>query len=252
MRIVKVCSSQGSLGKNIGCEKAPDLIINELKKIEFNEGNKKIQFNVDEVNVNHNNIDETNSNIEKAEGDIFLGGDHSITYPLFKGFSKNKKNCGLLIFDAHADSSLYVRSVSHEDFVRKLVDEHVLKKENLVYVGLRKLYKSEIEFLKGVRYFDMKNLFLNIDNACDSVMEICRQFNELYLSIDIDVLDPSFAPGTGYLEPGGLSTRELIYFIQRIKLLKNLKRIDLTEVNPEKDINDITVKNAAKIISELL
>ena len=98
----------------------------------------------------------------------------------------------------------------------------------------------------------MKNLFLNIDNACDSVMEICRQFNELYLSIDIDVLDPSFAPGTGYLEPGGLSTRELIYFIQRIKLLKNLKRIDLTEVNPEKDINDITVKNAAKIISELL
>ena len=252
MKIVKVCTSQGSLGKNLGCEKAPDFILNELKEIEFNENKRKINFSIGEVKINKNNIDETNENIEKADGDIFLGGDHSITYSLFKGFCKNNKNFGLLIFDAHPDCSLYVKSTSHEDFVRKLVDEGVLKKENIIYVGLRKFGKSEVEFLKGVKCFNMKDIYMNNEEICNSVMEMCREFKEYYMSIDIDILDPAFAPGTGYLEPGGFSMRELIYFISRIKLLKNLKRIDLVEVNPEKDVNLITVRNAAKILSELL
>jgi formiminoglutamase len=252
MKIVKVCSSQGSLGKNLGCEKAPDLILEELKSIEFNEWKRKISFSVDNAKINPNNIDETNLNLEKQQGDIFLGGDHSITYSLFKGFATGKSNVGLLIFDAHPDCSLYVKSISHEDFVRKLVDEGVLKKENLIYVGLRKFGKSEVEFLKGVKSFDMKDVFLNFNEVCDTIMELCMGFKEFYLSLDIDVLDPAFAPGTGYLEPGGMSIRELLYFISRIKLLKNLKRIDLVEVNPDKDIKGITVKNAAKILSELL
>ena len=252
MKIIKVCSSQGSLGKNLGCEKGPEEILKELKEIEFNENKRKIMFDIDEVKVNKNNIDETNENIEKVDGDIFLGGDHSITYSLFKGLAKNKKDCGLLIFDAHPDCSLYVKSISHEDFVRKLVDEGILKKENIVYIGLRKFGKSEVEFLKGAKSYDMKNLLFNMEKVCDDVMEICREFEELYLSIDIDILDPAFAPGTGYLEPGGMSMRELIYFISRIRHLKNIRRVDLVEVNPDKDIKNITVKNAAKILSELL
>ena len=73
----------------------------------------------------------------------------------------------------------------------------------------------------------------------------------MYFSIDIDVLDPAFAPGTGYIEPGGLSTRELIYLIQRIKLLKNIRKYDLVEVNPDRDISLTTCKAAAKIVKEL-
>ena len=83
-------------------------------------------------------------------------------------------------------------------------------------------------------------------------MEQARNFSDLYISIDIDILDPAFAPGTGYIEPAGLSTRELIYLIQRIKLLKNIKKYDLVEVNPDKDINNMTSKVAAKIIKELI
>jgi len=252
MKIVKVCTSQGSLGKNLGCEEAPDLIIKELRNIEFNESGRKIEFQVSSVEINHENIDETYENIEKAEGDIFIGGDHSITYSLFKSLAKKSKNAGLIIFDAHPDCALYVKTASHEDFVRKLVDDGFLTKENLVYVGLRRFSKIENDFLKGIKCFNMKNVFLNIENACDNIMEICRQFNELYLSIDIDVLDPSFAPGTGYLEPGGLSVRELLYFVSRLKFLKNIKRTDLVEVNPKKDINGITIKAAAKILSELI
>jgi len=75
---------------------------------------------------------------------------------------------------------------------------------------------------------------------------------ELYVSIDIDVIDPAFAPGTGYCEPGGLSTRDFLYLIQRINKLKNLKAIDLVEINPDKDKENMTVKLGAKILSELI
>ena len=79
-------------------------------------------------------------------------------------------------------------------------------------------------------------------------MEIANTFSELYISIDIDVLDPCYAPGTGYLEPAGLSTLELIYSLKKLKILKNLRRVDLVEVNPEKDTNNLTINTAKKIL----
>jgi len=82
-------------------------------------------------------------------------------------------------------------------------------------------------------------------------METARGWGAFYLSIDIDVIDPAFAPGTGFREPGGLTSREMIYFIQRLKRLKNLKMTDITEVNPSKDSADLTVKLAAKLVKEL-
>ena len=73
-------------------------------------------------------------------------------------------------------------------------------------------------------------------------METARQWPALYISIDIDAVDPAFAPGTGYIEPAGLTSRELIYLVQRFKLLKNLKMVDLVEINPEKDFTTKTPK----------
>ena len=98
----------------------------------------------------------------------------------------------------------------------------------------------------------MRELNENLEASCDRIMEETRKFDCLYLSLDIDIIDPAFAPGTGYLEPGGLTSRQFIYLIQRISLLNNLKVIDLVEVNPEKDLNGITVKLASKIIAELM
>lgn len=245
MRIVKVPSSQGCLGKNIGCEKGPGTLLEKA----FTE-NKDIE--IGEVKVNPSNIDETNKNIEKASGDIFLGGDHSITYSLFKGFAKKNKNYGLLIFDAHPDCALYVKSISHEDFVRKLVDDGILSKKNLVYVGVRKSGEVEIKFLKNVKIIKVKEVHEDIGNVEKFLIDFFKKFKKFYLSIDIDVLDPKFCPGTGYLEPNGLYIKELIYLISKIKKMKNLGRIDLVEVNPLKDINRITVKNAAKILEELI
>ena len=61
-----------------------------------------------------------------------------------------------------------------------------------------------------------------IGEICDSIMYVAKNFGALYISVDIDVLDPAFAPGTGYKEAGGMSTRELLYFLQRLRKLKNL------------------------------
>ena len=258
MNIIKVKSSQGSLGKNNGCELAPDLLIKYLDEMNLNESFTQNYVNVDEVKIVEGNIDETQSNIfnfaMNFSESFFLGGDHSITYSTFKAFSHKYKNPGILIFDAHPDCEVYTDIASHEDFVRKLIDEEILKKENIIIVGIRSCSQNETKFLKEnkIKLYNMKDIYNDLQSVCDELMELCREFDGLYLSIDIDVVDPSFAPGTGYPEVGGLSSRDLIYFIQRIRMLKNLRFIDLVEINPQKDINDITLRLGAKIISELV
>ena len=259
MKIIKIPFSQGCLDKNLGCEKAPDKIINVLKN-EFwlNEDYKKLQFNVDEVKIVKNNIKESLEKIyNKAKESfndkvIFIGGDHSITFATFKAFSEKFDNAGLLIFDAHPDLEISQNIVTHEDYVYSLIKNNILKKENLILVGLRSFSDNEIYFLKNnkIKFFSMKQIFNNIEDSCDTIMELVRDFDSLYISIDIDILDPSYAPATGYLEPGGISSRELIYILQRLKLLKNIKAMDIVEVNPEKDINNMTIKLAAKLITE--
>ncbi|MEM4244746.1 MAG: arginase family protein [Candidatus Nanoarchaeia archaeon] len=254
MKIVKVSSSQGSLGKNIGTEKAPEKIVEDLKKMSVNEQGRFLSYEVDEVRVDPNNIEETNESIFEKEGDIFIGGDHSITYPLFKKVVQKNKNAGLIMFDAHPDCENNFAPPSHEDFIKVLIEEGSLKKDNLILIGIRNMDIKEQRYIreKRIKCYTMKELRGNIEETCDTIMELARGFDALYISIDIDVVDPSQAPGTGYVEPAGMQARDLIYFIQRIKLLKNLKRVDLVEVNPEKDINQMTVKLAAKIIAELI
>jgi arginase family enzyme len=251
MIIAKIPTSLGSMSKNKGCEKAPDEIIKELRNIEVNESLKEIKYEVSEVRVS-SNLDETNRNIEKAEGNIFIGGDHSITYSLFK--SLKSKNKGLIIFDAHVDLDNYTDTPTHEDFLRKLIDENHLNPNNLVIIGVRKIWKNELRYAKekNIRLITTKHLHENsIEDICDGLMENSRNFEELYISIDIDVLDPSTAPGTHYTEPNGLTLAHLLYFLRRLKLLKNIKKIDLVEVNPEIE-NNLTTKTAAKIIAELI
>ncbi len=234
MIFVKVPYSRGSLGKNNGCEKAPNLLVDgEI------------------IQVDNSNIDLTMENISHAKGDFFIGGDHSITYGSFKGFAKEFSNPGIIVFDAHPDLEVSTNSVTHEDYLSKLIEDGILKKENVILVGIRNISRNELKFLSGMNYFTMERIFRNEEDICDSVMELALKFDGLYLSIDIDVLDPAFAPGTGYLEVGGMGVNELLYFLKRLRKLRNLKRIDLVEINPDKDINGVTIKTGRKIIEVL-
>ena len=240
MKIIKIPYSEGT-DVNKGTEKAPDEIIKQLNECWSNENFQDNKYEVIDSNLK-----------ELHDGEIYIGGDHSISYYVFKKFFKN--NAGILIFDAHPDLFQHFDKPMQTDWLYFLIKEKLIKPENIILVGIRNSDMKEISFLKDykIKYFSMRSLFNNLQNSCDAIMELARSFSDLYISIDVDVLDPAFAPGTGYLEPGGLSTRELLYLLQRIKLLKNIRKYDLVEVNPEKDFNLVTCKTAAKIIKELI
>jgi len=259
MKIVKIPIITGALNKKQGLEKGPDAIEKEVKNFFLKENSVLPVLNFEEIKIDNSNIEESNKKIfdyvkELHIPAILLGGDHSLTYPAFKGFSKNHSNPGLLVFDAHLDCENNFSPPTHEDYLRVLIEEKHLKKENVIVIGLRNFHSNEIEFAKKnkVKLYDMKELSNNkINEIADAIMSVCRRFDALYISVDIDVLDPAFAPGTGYIEPGGLTTRQLLYFVQRLKNLKNIKMWDLVEINPEKDINKLTVLTAAKLLVEM-
>ncbi|MBU1246278.1 MAG: arginase family protein [Nanoarchaeota archaeon] len=254
MKIIKVETSEGAQDKNEGCQEAPSKILEEFKNIHTNEFWKKPFYQIDSVEIK-NDLKEDMSAIEEKASQVqgvFLGGSHTITYSIVKGLKKKFKDVGIISFDAHPDVFKLFDFPSHGDWLLYLIEEGIVKAENVILVGIRSFHKEEIDYLKekGIKFFTMKQLFNGLDDVCDSVMESARKFEALHLSLDIDVIDPSAAPGTGCLEPGGLSTREFLHFIQRVKLLGNIKSVDLVEVNPRKDVNNLTVKLAAKILGE--
>ena len=225
-------------GEHKACARAPDLIIEQLKTVMSNPKIPKIK----ECDIH---------NIENAK--IYLGGDHTITYYTVKEFAKKYSNPGFIVFDAHPDVFQQFDFPSHQDYLKFLIEENILKPENIMVVGIRAIHPQELAYYKdkGIRYIPFQN-YMSLNISCDAIMEFLRQFEALYLSIDLDVLDPAFAPGVSYIEPRGFTTRELFYFIQRFKKLKNLKSLDIVELNPDKDINNLTAKTAASIIAEFL
>jgi arginase family enzyme len=271
MFIVKVPGING-LGKTHGCEKAGNEILKCIKEeIYSNESGEVIDFNkldLEEIHLDNSNLELTNKLIyknaleifESKSKTIFLGGDHSISYSLGKAFleyckDKKKESC-LIIFDAHPDCMPVTKGTgdypNHEEWLRGLIEKGFPAK-NILLVGIRNSDIKEIEFLKenNIRLIGMNQLLENLEEMCEIIMEFSDK-KELYLSLDIDVVDPAFAIGTGYRESGGLTSREFIYIVQRLNKIKNLKAIDLVEINPEKDVNNMTVKLGAKILSELI
>jgi agmatinase len=281
MKIISVPGING-LCKTIGCENAFDSIYNELMRIHSNEDGKSFNrelLDVNKMSFDYGNIEKSNEIIyEKAFGSfkltpqaypekssekistegkvLFVGGDHSISYPLTRAFFDKCQDSGkepcLIVFDAHPDCMEPMQEPTHEEWLRKLIEDG-FPPQNILLVGVRNIWKDELTFLKekGIRAINLNRLLGNIENICDSIMEFANG-KELYVSIDIDVIDPAYAPGTGYPEVGGLTSRQFIYLIQRINKMKNLRAVDLVEINPEKDVNNLTVKLGAKIISELI
>jgi len=254
MKLIKIPSSLGSIKKNAGTEKAPDLIIDGLKDFYCAENGKIPEFSVEEVKVSKN-LSDVHEQIKKhfekiKEPFMAIGGDHSTTYGIATALKP-----AMLIFDAHPDLMQKFDPPTHENYLRCLIENNIVPKENIVLVGLRNWDKEEYDYLieNKITFFSMATIARDgIIDACDDVMSAVKNCSRLFISLDMDVLDPVFAPGTGYQEPGGLTSRELLYFIERLKNLKNIIGWDLVEVNPDKDTNNLTVKTASKILFEII
>jgi arginase family enzyme len=268
--IVKVPGING-LGHTKGCRNAGNEILAKLKEIYSNESGKIIEvekLELEEIHVNNDDPEEANKLIyknaldcfEEKEKTIFLGGDHSISFSLGEAFldycQKNGKEPCLIVFDAHPDlmPSADKKIPTHEEWLRQLIEEG-FPKENILLVGVRNSDEKELNFIKEnkIKRVAINSVLEDIDNIADTLMEFANG-KETYVSVDIDVLDPVFAPGTYYCEPGGLTSRQLIYILQRINKVKNLKALDIVEINLEKDkqFNNLTSKVGAKILSELI
>jgi agmatinase len=266
MFIVKIPGING-LRKTEGCERAGNAILEALKDIHSNEQGNILDsslLGLEEIHLNNSNIKLSNELIYKNSLEIFetkpqvifLGGDHSISYSTTKAFldycKSSRKNPCLIVFDSHADCMTPMQEPTHEEWLRKLIEEG-FPKENVLIVGLRNCWKDEIKFLKEnkIKNLSMTSLTEDLRDMCDTIMEFSNG-KELYVSIDIDFIDPLFAPATGYPEPGGLTSRQFIYLIQRIKKIKTLRAVDIVEINERQDKDRITIKLGAKILAELL
>ncbi len=264
MFIVKI----PAIGKTKGCEKAGNAILKILREeIYSNEQNIPIDvslLDIEEIHVDNSNFKLTNNLIYKNSLEIFetkpktifLGGDHSISYSTGKAFLEHcrilGKNPCLIVFDSHANCINSEKEPLNERWLRKLADDG-FPSENIMVVGARNSTNDEIKFIreKKIKTISINNFLLDIEDTCDTIMEFASG-KELYVSLDINVVDPAFAPGTGYKEVGGLTSRQIIYLMQRIKKMKNLRAVDIVGINPEKDKENLTVKLGAEILSELI
>jgi arginase family enzyme len=263
MQIIRV-RLINSMGKTSGCELAPVEVIKSLRKIGSNEKGKEIEvdkFNLEEIHVDLNNLEEANYLIfknakeafEKNKKVFFIGGDHSISYSIGRAFEKIEENPLLIVFDAHADCVEPGKEPTHEEWLRSLVEQG-FPGDKIILISTRNFYGGELEFIKQnkITLISMDILQEDLQGVCDLVMERARSSKGFYISIDVDAVDPGFAPAVSYPEPGGMSSRDLIYFVKRLSLLGNFRGADIVEINPNIDFNGITVKLGAKLLAEMI
>ncbi len=189
-------------------------------------------------------LEEKITEIIKAKAVPFvLGGDHSISYPVVKAFAEKIKPLDILHFDAHPDMYDEFKGdpYSHACPFARILEEGLAR--HIVQVGIRAANSAQRKKAEkfGVEWIEMKDL----------LEKTSLEFsNPLYISFDIDALDPAFAPGVSHCEPGGLSTRQVINMIH--KLNAEIVGMDVVEVNPDKDVSGITASAAVKIAMEVM
>ncbi len=234
------------LGKS-GPEKMVGAVLGELgikDALEIKVGNEDIYEDEERIYLESRKIFEGN---EQA---CFIGGDHSISYPIFRAFSKENREPFLIVFDAHADCMPPMKEPTHEEFLRGLIEGGFVEGENVILIGARKVEDEERRFLreKGVKVFGE---VYDVEAVADYVSERALG-KDVYVSVDLDVLDPAFAPGVNCPEPNGLLSKELFYLLRRIFVVRGVKCLDVVEVCVDKDkrYDFRTVKVAAKIVEE--
>lgn len=176
---------------------------------------------------------------------IVLGGEHTVTYGCIKAFN----DMAVLSFDAHMDmrDEYLGRRFSHATFMRRLCEE--LGPDRFFEVGIRALCEEELDFAakRKVRYLTSLQLSQrDIGRTVYELFEWSSQFRRLYVTIDMDVLDPSYAPGVGNPVPEGLSPTQLLDILERI-LDSNVVGLDVVEVSPHYDTG-LTAVQASNLI----
>ena len=215
--------------------------------------NKKV---LDMGNVQRENLyDQISNIISKSKIPIVIGGDHSITTTTLHAINNvTEKKINLIYFDAHPD---FVTST--KDYYGSVVSDSLdcIDIKRSMFIGLRACEEEEV--------FNIGHYEANIINPIDiqefgvkkvlnKIIEICikNSDNNIYISIDLDCLDPAFAPGVSVPTPCGINPLELTFFIQQILTKTKIIGCDIVELSPSFDINNITANFAARLFKEIL
>jgi len=189
---------------------------------------------------------------------LFLGGDHSVGIPLFKAFAKTVSGpVGYIQFDSHADlcDAFEGHPWSHANTARRNIEQPNLTYSQMAFVGLRSFLSEEIDIKvanPAMGWHTARDIYrCGIEAIAKQVVAQMQGLSAIYLSLDIDGLDPSCAPGTGTPEHGGPSTRECLEFLRLLFGQLPIRAIDLVEVSPPLDISDMTSLAALKILYEV-
>jgi len=193
---------------------------------------------------------------------IIFGGDHSITWPAATAIAEVRRpgSIGIVHFDAHADTADVDRGVlaGHGTPMRRLIESGAVAGRNFVQVGLRG-YWPPVEVFEwmqanGLRYHFMTEIEERGSEAviADAIREALDGPDSIYLSLDIDVIDPGLAPGTGTPEPGGMLTREVLRAVRQIVGAVDLCAMDIVEVSPPYDQAETTAMAANRAALEAI
>ena len=194
--------------------------------------------------------------LSTGAGLVSIGGDHSIALPLLRAVVERKGPVALVHFDAHLDTwnSYFGASLTHGTVFRRASEEGLLIDDHSVHIGIRGPLYDRLDLVTDKRLgfqtitaFDLQRLGLAEVN--ELILKRVGD-NPVYISVDIDVLDPAFAPGTGTPEVGGLSSRELLMLLRGLSNL-NIVAADVVEVCPAYDSAEVTALAAATVAYEL-
>ena len=180
---------------------------------------------------------------------VSIGGDHLITFPVVKEYVEKYKDLVVLQFDAHTDlrEEWNNEKYSHATVLKLIHD--IIKKGHLYQFGIRSGSKEEFDFAKKHCHIYKNDVYEPLKKVLGNLSN-----KDVYITIDIDVLDPAFAPGTGYIEAGGISSKELLDSVSLLLSESNVNIVgaDVVEVCPPTDNSDRTSAIAAKLLREII
>ncbi len=253
---IRAVTSNLALTTEMGIE-IPSLKVIDAGDIRIVDSN--VELNLKEINDFITRIYNKKQNIVL----VAIGGDHFCTFPVVKSMGKNlnlNNDVGILIFDSHLD--LYDEwdkgVYSHATISHRIYDLDFVDNNRLLIVGTRDMDIPELKIAneEHITHYDAF-LFsdLGLQKLTNDIINFFKnsKIKKLYVSIDIDVLDPSIAPATGYAIPGGLSYREMWNILRTLAKSFNIIGFDLVEVAPNLDPpNNMTANLAAKLIIEFI
>ncbi|MDP9423356.1 MAG: agmatinase family protein [Pseudomonadota bacterium] len=226
-----LASDHANLATERGAELGLDIHLEDLGDLQL-----------DESPADFDRIRTAASQATKGATPIFLGGDHMVTYPIVAGLAEAHGPVNILHFDAHPDlyDDFEGDPLSHASPFARIMERGLAGR--LVQVGIRTLNAHCREQAErfGVEMVEMRSFTPDAVPIPEA---------PLYISIDMDALDPAFAPGVSHHEPGGLSVREILSVLHRIAV--PIVGADIVEYNPSRDINGMTAVVAAKFVKEL-